>query len=149
MNHAGIFLRILAVTALLTAGLGPVHAQAGKAPAVLPVPEGITAHREIAYVENGHARQVLDLYLPEKSGEKLPVIGWIQGGAWSAGDKNGCPPLRQGYVQRGYAVASLNYRLSQHATFPAQLEDCKAALRWLRAQARRCRTACRIHRSRD
>jgi acetyl esterase/lipase len=67
------------------------------------------------------------------------VIIWVHGGGWAAGDKSGCPPLRQGYAQRGYAIASLHYRLSQHAVFPAQIEDCKAALRWLRAQAARYR----------
>ena len=39
------------------------------------------------------------------------------------------------FVAKGYAVASINYRLSQHAVFPAQIEDCKAAIRWLRANA--------------
>jgi acetyl esterase/lipase len=65
------------------------------------------------------------------------VIIWIHGGGWAAGDKAGCPPLRQGYAQRGYAIASVNYRLSQHARFPAQLQDCKAAIRWLRSNAAR------------
>jgi len=44
--------------------------------------------------------------------------------------------LRAGYLDRGYAVASINYRLSGHAIFPAQIEDCKAAIRWLRAHAK-------------
>lgn len=39
------------------------------------------------------------------------------------------------YVTQGYALASINYRLSQHALFPTQIEDCKAAVRWLRAHA--------------
>ena len=43
--------------------------------------------------------------------------------------------MRKGYTERGYAVVSINYRLSGHATFPAQIEDCKAAIRWLRAHA--------------
>ncbi|MCU0786401.1 MAG: alpha/beta hydrolase, partial [Verrucomicrobia bacterium] len=55
------------------------------------------------------------------------------GGAWRAGSKENCPARR--FVARGYAVASINYRLSQHAIFPAQIEDCKAAIRWLRAHA--------------
>lgn len=92
-------------------------------------------HRDVAYVPEGHARQKLDLYLPEAGSEPHAVIIWIHGGAWRGGDKANCPPLRQGYVQRGYAVASLNYRLSGDAVFPAQIEDCKAAVRWLRAHA--------------
>ena len=101
-----------------------------------PPPQGHKAHRDLAYVENGHERQKLDLYLPEKSAGPLPLIIWIHGGGWQNGSKENCPPLRDGYVGRGYAVASINYRLSGHATFPAQIEDCKAAVRWLRAHAK-------------
>lgn len=93
-------------------------------------------HKDLAYVSGGHERQVLDLYLPEsEEGEdKLrPVIVWIHGGAWRAGSKRGV--RWQPMVERGYAVAAINYRLSQHATFPAQIHDCKAAIRFLRHHA--------------
>ncbi len=100
------------------------------------VPEGTTVHRDLAYVKGGHERQKLDLYLPEKAEGPLPVIVWIHGGGWQGGNKdNGGPALP--FVKRGYAVASINYRLSQHATYPAQIEDCKAAVRWLRANAKK------------
>ena len=100
------------------------------------VPEGVQAHRDLAYVADGHERHKLDLFVPEKADGPLPLIIWVHGGGWQNGSKDGCPPLRSGYVGRGYAVASINYRLSQHAPFPAQIEDCKAAIRWLRAHAR-------------
>jgi acetyl esterase/lipase len=91
-------------------------------------------HRDLAYVTDGHERQKLDLYLPEApAAQPLPVIIWVHGGAWRAGSKERCPAGR--FVREGYAVASINYRLSQHAIFPAQIQDCKAALRWLRAHA--------------
>jgi len=61
------------------------------------------------------------------------VIVWVHGGAWLGGSKDRCPALS--FLRDGFAVASVNYRLSQHALFPAQIEDCKAAVRWLRAQA--------------
>ncbi|MFZ5830867.1 MAG: alpha/beta hydrolase fold domain-containing protein [Planctomycetota bacterium] len=99
------------------------------------IPEGVVAHRDLAYVDRGHARQKLDLYLPEKADSPLPLIIWIHGGGWAAGSKDNCQPLRQGYIERGYAVASIGYRLSGDAIFPAQIEDCKAAIRWLRAHA--------------
>jgi acetyl esterase/lipase len=99
------------------------------------LPAGVKAHRDLAYVEGGHERQKLDLFLPEKASGPLPLIIWVHGGGWQNGSKDGCPPLRGGYVERGYAVASINYRLSQHAVFPAQIEDCKAAIRYLRAHA--------------
>lgn len=101
----------------------------------LPLPDGVRAHRDLAYVKDGHERQKLDLYLPENSAAPRPLIIWVHGGGWQSGSKEGCPPLHAGYVQRGYAVASINYRLSGHAVFPAQIEDCKAAIRWLRAHA--------------
>ena len=58
--------------------------------------------------------------------------GFTAGPGW-AGSKEGCPAVP--LTAKGYAVASINYRLSQHAVFPAQIEDCKAAIRWLRANA--------------
>jgi acetyl esterase/lipase len=96
-----------------------------------------TVYRDLAYVPDGHERQRLDLYLPAGDGP-FPLVVWIHGGAFRMGDKastdpNNSAPL--GYLADGYAVASLNYRLSQHVLFPAQIEDCKAAVRWLRAHA--------------
>ena len=90
--------------------------------------------RDLTYVEGGHERNRLDLYLPEKAEGRLPLIVWIHGGAWYAGSKTDPSPA-MAMVGKGYAVASINYRLSQHAVFPAQIEDCKAAIRWLRANA--------------
>lgn len=110
-------------------------AQRGRA-SNLQLPEGVTVMRGVAYVTNGHERQRLDLYLPE-SGKRLPLIIWIHGGAFRAGSKEQRIPLE--CLVEGYAVASLNYRLSQHATFPAQIVDVKSAVRWLRANADRYR----------
>jgi acetyl esterase/lipase len=96
-------------------------------------PQGVKVLKDLSYVENGHERNRLDLYLPEKAEGRLPLIVWIHGGAWWAGNKEGCPAVP--FAAKGYAVASINYRLSQHAVFPAQIEDCKAAIRWLRANS--------------
>lgn len=91
--------------------------------------------KDIPYVTAGHERQRLDLYLPESTEGPLPLLIWVHGGGWQNGSKENGLPMRQGWTGRGYAVASLNYRLSGHAIFPAQIEDCKAAIRWLRAHA--------------
>ena len=109
-----------------------VFAQQGRQPQRGRVPEGVTALRDIPYVTDGHERQKLDLYLP-KTENKLPLIIWVHGGAWREGSKENPRPLQ--YLSDGYALASINYRLSQHVIFPAQIEDCKAAVRWLRANA--------------
>src|SRR4051812_41159529 len=98
-------------------------------------PSGITVHRDLKYVKDGSPAQALDLYLPsEKSDKSLPVIAYIHGGGWSGGSKSGCWALPE--VKRGYAVVSIEYRFSQEAIFPAQIQDCKAAIRWLRANAK-------------
>jgi acetyl esterase/lipase len=88
--------------------------------------------RDVEYARAGTKRLLLDLYVPEGAGP-FPVIVWIHGGAWLSGDKDDTPAVRE--VGRGYAVASINYRLSFEATYPAQIVDCKAAVRWLRANA--------------
>jgi len=104
-----------------------------------PQPAEMTVSRDIEYVPGGHERQKLDLYVPRKAksadstARRRPLIVWVHGGAWRAGSKDRCPAVR--FVREGYAVASINYRLSQHAIFPAQIQDCKAAIRWLRAHA--------------
>jgi acetyl esterase/lipase len=91
---------------------------------------------DLSYVDGSKDYfQLLDLFLPKRSDQKTsPVIVWIHGGAWRYGDKKDTPAVA--FAQRGYAVASLNYRLSDKAKFPAQIEDCKAAIRWLRAHAK-------------
>jgi len=94
---------------------------------------GIRQVRDIPYVIGGHERQKLDLYLPATSGTECPLVIWVHGGGWSGGSRKDCPAIR--LAERGYAVASIDYRLSQDAIYPAQIEDCKAAVRFLRAHA--------------
>jgi acetyl esterase/lipase len=128
------------LTAVLVAAVSiPTFAQANKPSqrgAGGPnIPEGTRILRDLAYVPEGHERQKLDLYLPGQSegDNPLPLIVWVHGGAWLGGNKENCPSVR--FLRSGYAAASINYRLSQHAIFPAQIEDCKAAIRFLRTNA--------------
>jgi acetyl esterase/lipase len=92
--------------------------------------------KNLTYVTHGGPSQTLDLYSPQKT-KQVPLIVWIHGGAFLFGSKEGFPvePVPLHFLLEGYAVASINYRLSPEAVFPAQLEDCKAAIRWLRAHA--------------
>lgn len=96
------------------------------------IPPSTTVYRDIAYATSTHERHRLDLYLPPSDGP-LPLIVWVHGGAFRMGSKEDQVPTE--YLALGYAIASLNYRLSQHALWPAQIVDCKAAVRWLRAHA--------------
>jgi acetyl esterase/lipase len=124
---------LVAVTAVV--GVVASTVCAGQPGPQLPDLSKMTVLRDIEYVPGGHERQRLDLYLPKEADPsgKRPLIVWVHGGAWLGGNKERPPALR--FVNQGYAVASINYRLSQQAIFPAQIEDCKAAIRWLRANA--------------
>jgi len=75
----------------------------------------------------------LDFHLPA-SKPRVPLIVWVHGGAWRAGSKKDMPLGK--LVAEGYAVASVDYRLSTHAKFPAQIHDLKAAIRFLRGHGR-------------
>lgn len=87
--------------------------------------------RDITYAAMDGADLKLDLYQPAEA-NSAPLIVWVHGGAWRSGSKKDCPlaPL----TARGFAVASVDYRLSPVAKFPAQAHDLKAAIRFLRAK---------------
>jgi acetyl esterase/lipase len=91
-----------------------------------------TYNIEYAYARGHHL--MLDLYLPD-DGALHPVILYLHTGAWITGDRDPGASLRQ--ARRGYAVASIDYELAPASIWPAQIEDCKAAVRWLRANAAR------------
>jgi len=75
----------------------------------------------------------LDLYLPEPPGKPAPVLIWIYGGGWLSGSKDPCHT--EYMTASGFAAASIEYRYSQEAIFPAAVEDCHAAVCWLRSHA--------------
>lgn len=101
-------------------------------------PGGTRILEDQQYGSEDNWRQTLDLFLPPVDGDKpLPLVVYIHGGGWQNGDKRkavawGVPV----FLKAGFAAASINYRLSDEAQWPAQLHDCKAAIRWLRAHAR-------------
>ncbi|MGC3970390.1 MAG: alpha/beta hydrolase [Pirellulales bacterium] len=83
-------------------------------------------------------RNLYDLYVPKpagdaKSAKPAALVIWIHGGGWQNGNKGGGPAFA--LLEQGFAVATINYRLSGDAIFPAQIHDCKAAVRHLRAKA--------------
>jgi acetyl esterase/lipase len=85
--------------------------------------------RDIEYARAGEQGLKLDLHVP--SGKRRPpLIVWVHGGAWRSGSKSSMPLGK--LVEDGYAVASVDYRLSTQAKFPAQIHDLKAAIRFLR-----------------
>ncbi len=88
--------------------------------------------KDIKFTKKNEHDLKLDLYLPEKT-EKSALVVWIHGGGWQKGSKKDCK--LNWLTEHGYSVASISYRLSQVAKFPAQLHDCKGAIRWLRANS--------------
>ncbi len=87
----------------------------------------------VAYASTSSA-QKMDIYLPEGNGP-FPVVVIIHGGAFMMGDKSGEASNAAALVANGIAAVSINYRLSSEAQYPAQIQDCKAAVRFLRANA--------------
>jgi acetyl esterase/lipase len=98
------------------------------------IPPGTKVVRGLEYVPGGHEQQRLDLYLPGRGEGSFPVIVWIHGGGWIRGsrDTNHAAPL----AAHGYASVTIDHRFLQQAPFPAQFDDCTAAVRWVRANAK-------------
>ena len=86
---------------------------------------------DIEYARAGDFSLKLDLHRPEA--KRPPVVVYVHGGAWRAGSKSDVPVA--GLLERGFAIASVDYRLSTQARFPAQIQDIKAAIRFLRAKS--------------
>lgn len=88
---------------------------------------------DVNYANNdGNIRHNLDIYLPETGSGPFPVVVYIHGGGWQSGNKKNVGPVSP-IVEEGYALVSINYRLSAEAFYPEQINDCKAAIRWIRA----------------
>lgn len=95
-------------------------------------PAAAPTFADIVFAKVGDHELKLDLYLP-KEVKKPPLVVFIHGGGWKAGSYKNCST--SWLTDRGFAVASISYRFSQVAVFPAQIHDCKGAVRWLRAHA--------------
>jgi acetyl esterase/lipase len=101
------------------------------------VPEGVEFIQDVEYGKGGEKTLKLDILRPKQPpAEPMPVVVYIHGGAWKGGNKAGMPGLCNRLAQQGYFCASVEYRFSQEAVFPAQIEDTKCAIRFLRAHAK-------------
>jgi len=111
----------------------------------VPFADGVTALPDIEYSNlMGYRPLLLDLYIP-RAGATHPLVIWIHGGGWSRGDSRGngaitnFPAALAELAARGYVVASVNYRLSGEAKFPAQIQDVNAAIAYLETNSARYR----------
>ncbi|BCX47822.1 hypothetical protein HAHE_17300 [Haloferula helveola] len=104
----------------------------------LRLAESVEVTRDVSYADTDNPRQRLDLVLPKaREGKKpLPVVVFVHGGGWQSGDKRQAVRRLVPLVASGdYAGVSVGYRLTDEAQWPAQMHDCKAAIRWIRANA--------------
>lgn len=89
----------------------------------------------LTYASPGGKDLELDLYLPQGLRGRAPVIVFLHGGGWSGGTTTTGPDFRRFFAQDGFAMASIEYRLTPSITFPSNAQDAKTAIRWLRANA--------------
>lgn len=130
MNHfsrwlvAGVAVLALAQSAVM----GQVAAQ---------MPDSVVQIRDVVFGKGGERDLKLHLLRPKKEAkEPMPVVVFIYGGGWRTGNKDQGIRHLLPLAQDGYVCASIEYRHSQEALFPAQIEDCKAAIRFLRSRAK-------------
>jgi hypothetical protein len=99
-------------------------------------PQPVTVEKKtLTYASRGGQELLLDLYLPQSAHGRLPVIVFLHGGGWSGGTRTTGPDFKRFFAQDGFAIASIEYRLTPSITFPGNAEDVKTAIRWLRANA--------------
>ena len=108
-----------------------VRAQQQRRPLVIP--DTIRVERDIVYLKAGDYPLTLDIAMPKGLSKPVPAVVHIHGGGFQNGRKDTRYAVR--YAKEGFIGVSINYRLSRVAPFPAAVQDCKAAIRWLRANA--------------
>ena len=103
------------------------------------LPDNVVLEADIEYGRAGERSLKLDLLRPRNQGGKqLPVLVQIHGGGWKQGAKEGGRQALSNFAATGnYVGVTVGYRLTDEATWPAQIHDCKAAIRWIRANAKK------------
>ncbi len=97
------------------------------------VPAGVERLHDVPFKQVGERTLLLDLYRPEPIDRPVPIIMWISGGGWQGIDRRGAEKVAAWLCGHGFAMAGIEYRVESDAPFPAQIEDSKAAVRWVRA----------------
>jgi len=98
--------------------------------ALLPADEP-KVYRDLAYADTKNERQTLDVYAPSE-GNSYPVVIWIHGGGWQAGNKTDVQKKPQAFVDKGFVFVSVNYRLLPDVTIKQMAEDVAKAIKWAR-----------------
>ena len=127
MRHRIPILPLLALLAVICASCAIPFRQAFNS---------LVVERDVEYVKRGDQALRADVYMPAGTGP-FPAVLLVHGGSWQRGDKRRMASIGERLAQRGYVGVSIDYRLAPEYRFPAQLYDCQAALRWMRANAER------------
>jgi acetyl esterase/lipase len=127
-GHAAMQRVALVLVAFLIPVL-PVSAQEAKA--------DLRLEKDIVYGKGGDTELKLNLAMPKTGDGPFPAVVCVHGGAWQAGNRTNLDKLSELLAEKGYVAVTVSYRLAPAAKFPAQIEDCKAAVRWLRANAKK------------
>jgi acetyl esterase/lipase len=125
--------RFLVLVAFMLAALSSAVGQEKKAE--LQIPPGVIYEKDVESGKGGETMLHLDIARPEKSDKPAPCIVVIHGGGWRGGNFKVHVPQILEFAKRGYVSATIQYRLVPTARFPAQIEDVKCAVRYLRANA--------------
>ncbi|WP_370662061.1 family 43 glycosylhydrolase [Massilia oculi] len=100
-------------------------------------PAPVQVRKDLVYAVRGDTSLALDLYLPARGKRPAPLVVLVHGGGWRSGDRSEMAPLAARLAARGYAAASVSYRLSGQAPYPAAIDDVRQAVGWLQASAER------------
>jgi acetyl esterase/lipase len=114
---------------VLLVGPAALQAQENKRP--------VQGEPDLVYGKGGDTDLKLNLAMPKDGDGPFPALVCIHGGGWRRGQREDLNQTIEALARRGYVAVTISYRLAPGVTFPAQIEDCKAAVRWLRANARK------------
>jgi acetyl esterase len=115
--------RLLLIGAILLLSVPPAGAA-----------QAIDVRRDVEYGTANGKRLLLDAYVPAGEGRR-PAVVMIHGGGWRVGDKASWQPEAERLAARGWVAFSINYRLDERVVFPAEIDDVKTAVTWVRAHA--------------
>lgn len=134
-GNALIVLVFMAVSAAVALMAQPADEQQTRRPRQLSLPDNVEMETGVVYGTGGERELKLDLFLPKDAGGLRPAVVFIHGGGWKGGNPGQFHRQAAYLAGLGYVCASIEYRLSGEAQFPAALEDAKCAVRWMRANA--------------
>lgn len=100
------------------------------------LPPSIVVRNDLTYANYNHREMHIDIYAPQNTEKPLPVILFVLGGGWRSGNKSMDAPMAIYFAQKGFLTATVEYRLSPEALYPAAVIDIKTAIRWLRKNSK-------------